>query len=162
MIQFTLFIAFLSVFCCNSLCYGNVINKHSNGHQSLNHIGSNLRYRKRVVAFTAWLSKTTTLGTNHAVVYNKLLLNKGNAYNAHTGHFTAPVRGLYLLSASIMASPRKQVHCQWSAMVSTLMLCLAILGMSTNIHHNLEVIQLCYKEVTWCGCEHFRDTRVRF
>lgn len=43
------------------------------------------------------------------MVYNKLLLNKGNAYNAHTGHFTAPVRGLYLLSASIMASPRKQV-----------------------------------------------------
>ncbi|XP_071146510.1 cerebellin-3-like [Mytilus edulis] len=108
---FTVLAVLVAVICCNSPCFGRDIIKGRNEHLIFSQVGSNLRYRRSVetVAFTAWLSKTTTLGTNYAVVYNKLLLNKGNAYNVHTGHFTVPVRGLYLLSASIMASPRQHV-----------------------------------------------------
>jgi hypothetical protein len=38
---------------------------------------------------------------NQTIVFDKLVLNAGNAFNAQTGQFTAPVDGFYLLSVSV-------------------------------------------------------------
>ncbi|CAC5380241.1 unnamed protein product [Mytilus coruscus] len=61
------------------------------------------------IAFTASLSKTITLGSGQAIVYDTIMMNYGNAYNNNSGHFTAPVSGIYLASAGIVAEPGKRV-----------------------------------------------------
>ncbi|VDH94277.1 Hypothetical predicted protein [Mytilus galloprovincialis] len=80
----------------------NYITLHISFIQVLPLVGSYLRTGRRIIAFSAELSIDTKLGTNQAVVYNEVLLNKGDAYNRYHGHFTAPVRGIYLLSASML------------------------------------------------------------
>jgi hypothetical protein len=45
----------------------------------------------------------TNLGVNQAIVYNKVLLNKGAAYNVYNGMFTAPKSGIYIFSWSSAA-----------------------------------------------------------
>ena len=42
-------------------------------------------------------------------MFEKVITNVGDAYNAAHGHFIAPVKGLYLFSASIMADNNKEV-----------------------------------------------------
>ena len=61
------------------------------------------------ISFTASLSKTITLGSGQPIVYDMIMENYGNAYNEHSGHFTAPVGGIYLISAGIVAEPGKRV-----------------------------------------------------
>ncbi|XP_063408434.1 complement C1q tumor necrosis factor-related protein 3-like [Mytilus trossulus] len=99
---FTVLVVLVAVICCNSPCFGRDIIKSRNEHLLFSQVGSYLRTGRRIVAFTTELSIDTKLGTNQAVVYNEVLLNKGNAYNRFHGHFTAPVRGIYLLSASML------------------------------------------------------------
>ncbi|XP_045163908.2 EMILIN-1-like [Mercenaria mercenaria] len=49
------------------------------------------------VAFTALLDHNVDhSGIDQTVIFNNVLLNDGNAYNSHTGVFTAPREGLYL------------------------------------------------------------------
>ncbi|XP_053381921.1 uncharacterized protein LOC123539871 [Mercenaria mercenaria] len=43
------------------------------------------------------------LGAYQHIVFNTVLLNIGNGYNAHNGIFTAPKAGLYIFSASILS-----------------------------------------------------------
>ncbi|XP_060568793.1 complement C1q-like protein 4 [Ruditapes philippinarum] len=53
------------------------------------------------VAFTAYLDhRITNLGADQAIVYNKVLLNQGAAYNVYNGVFTAPKSGVYIFSWS--------------------------------------------------------------
>ena len=59
----------------------------------------------RQVAFSVYLDhRTVSLGKDQAIVYNQVLLNKGNAYNKFSGMFTAPASGVYLFSWSAAAS----------------------------------------------------------
>ncbi|CAC5387877.1 unnamed protein product [Mytilus coruscus] len=53
------------------------------------------------VAFTAALTHNISLGELHPVIYDKLISNVGNAYDTVHGRFTAPVKGVYILSGSI-------------------------------------------------------------
>ncbi|XP_052083614.1 complement C1q-like protein 4 [Mytilus californianus] len=57
------------------------------------------------VAFAAGLSKTiTSLGSHQAIEYDEVITNEGNAYDARHGHFIAPMKGMYLISATITAA----------------------------------------------------------
>ncbi|KAL4224121.1 hypothetical protein ACF0H5_017574 [Mactra antiquata] len=48
-------------------------------------------------AFTAVLDHNVAQsGIEQTVIFNKILLNDGNAYNSHTGIFTVPVDGMYM------------------------------------------------------------------
>ncbi|XP_045183816.2 complement C1q-like protein 4 [Mercenaria mercenaria] len=48
------------------------------------------------IAFTAGLSRTIqNMGTKQIIVFNNVFTNVGNGYNPYSGHFTAPVRGVY-------------------------------------------------------------------
>ena len=49
------------------------------------------------VAFTVTRSHEEQL-TNAKVVYNKVLVNVGNAYNPKTGEFTCPRGGVYIFT----------------------------------------------------------------
>ena len=69
----------------------------------------NLRIQQRQVsnsgvAFTAYLSHIIdNMGIGHTIKCDQVLLNDGNAYSAHSGTFTVPQSGVYLLTFSIAA-----------------------------------------------------------
>ena len=53
------------------------------------------------VAFTAVLTHDVTLGPLQTLEYDKVITNIGNAYDSRHGHFTAPVKGIYMFSATV-------------------------------------------------------------
>jgi hypothetical protein len=53
------------------------------------------------VAFTAVLTHNEQLGPLQTLEYDKVITNIGNAYDSRHGHFTAPVKGIYMLSATV-------------------------------------------------------------
>ncbi|KAK3089175.1 hypothetical protein FSP39_001465 [Pinctada imbricata] len=65
-----------------------------------------------MVAFTGVLTGTITLGDEQVLIYNKVLLNVGNGYNIKSGHFVAPVSGIYSVSVSLMGFQSNSVHLQ--------------------------------------------------
>ena len=67
-----------------------------------------------VVAFTALLSKDTTIGPHAVLKYDHVVTNWGGAYKPTTGIFTAPYDGLYSISCTLMSYPSNSV---WLAMV---------------------------------------------
>lgn len=63
-----------------------------------------------MVAFTSMLSSDTIVGARAVVRYDHVVTNLGGAYQRTTGIFTAPYRGLYSFSCSLMSSPSNHVH----------------------------------------------------
>ena len=63
----------------------------------------------QIVAFSAYTSKHLTLHRNTPVnvVYDAVYYNYGNAYNTHSGFFTAPSGGLYIFTWTSLVYPRK-------------------------------------------------------
>ena len=55
------------------------------------------------VGFSANLSKDTYLGDSQAIKYDGILSNFGNGYDKWSGHFKAPIKGLYVFSCTVMA-----------------------------------------------------------
>ena len=54
------------------------------------------------VAFSAILTTQLALGEHQIVEYDKVLTNIGNGYDSRHGHFTAPIKAVYLFSCSMM------------------------------------------------------------
>lgn len=63
-----------------------------------------------MVAFTSMLSSDTIVGARAVVRYDHVVTNLGGAYQRTTGIFTAPYRGLYSFSCSLMSHPSNDVH----------------------------------------------------
>ncbi|XP_062581915.1 complement C1q tumor necrosis factor-related protein 6-like [Saccostrea cucullata] len=62
------------------------------------------------IGFSVKLSRNVELGAGQTLKYDKLITNEGNGYNPWSGHFTAPRKGLYLFSCTIMAMEYKYIH----------------------------------------------------
>ena len=64
---------------------------------------------KQIVAFNAYINKHLTLHRNTPVnvVYDAVYYNYGNAYNTHSGFFTAPSGGLYVFTWTSLVTARK-------------------------------------------------------
>ncbi|WAR05153.1 CBLN3-like protein [Mya arenaria] len=60
------------------------------------------RYRYVPVAFSAVKTNNQRLGYRQAVVFEKVLLNEGNGYHAHSGIFYAPQSGVYMFTSSML------------------------------------------------------------
>jgi len=54
------------------------------------------------VAFYAVLTHDLSLSQHQIVEYDKVITNVGNAYYSHNGHFISPVKGVYLMSFTLM------------------------------------------------------------
>jgi hypothetical protein len=54
------------------------------------------------VAFYAVLTHELSLGQHQIVEYDKVITNVGNAYDSRHGHFISPVKGVYLMSFTLM------------------------------------------------------------
>lgn len=61
------------------------------------------------IGFSAILSKNIYLGDNGAIKYDRVLTNIGNGYDQWSGHFMAPVNGLYMFSCTIMAVDKDNI-----------------------------------------------------
>ncbi|VDI61421.1 Hypothetical predicted protein [Mytilus galloprovincialis] len=59
------------------------------------------------IAFSATRTTDITLSSLQTLLFDKVYLNEGGGYNAHTGLFTAPVNGIYYFAVSFLAVPRK-------------------------------------------------------
>jgi hypothetical protein len=65
-------------------------------------------------AFFAFLKQNpfTLTGIHDVVKFDKVTVNRGQGYNPSTGVFTAPRKGLYHISCSIMAYSSNNVYYQ--------------------------------------------------
>ncbi|VDI20732.1 Hypothetical predicted protein [Mytilus galloprovincialis] len=63
-----------------------------------------------IVAFSAILDHTVTLGPLQVVKYNKILTNIGNTYDPHHGHAIVRTKGIYLVSVTGMNDGAKAVN----------------------------------------------------
>ncbi|XP_052678079.1 complement C1q tumor necrosis factor-related protein 4-like [Crassostrea angulata] len=72
--------------------------------------GKVIAAEKNAVAFSAILSKSITVGGKEVVKYDSLLTNVGGAYDKSTGVFTAPYKGIYTISCSLLSSTSNYVH----------------------------------------------------
>ena len=54
------------------------------------------------VAFYTVLTHELSLGQHQIVEYDKVITNFGNAYDSRHGHFISPVKGVYLMSFTVM------------------------------------------------------------
>ena len=64
---------------------------------------------RRKVAFLAVMESTVSLAALQTVVFDSVVTNVGNGYNAGDGIFAADYSGLYQFSASIMAGQGGEV-----------------------------------------------------
>ncbi|KAK3606651.1 hypothetical protein CHS0354_035645 [Potamilus streckersoni] len=65
------------------------------------------------VAFSTYISKYVDhLGINQVIKYDGVLTNEGNAYNVHSGMFTCPQDGLYLISFFVATISNQAVFVQ--------------------------------------------------
>lgn len=62
------------------------------------------------VAFYATLTKSQFLNGANTVVYDKVYTNLGSGYNNKDGTFTAPEKGLYFLTSTLMSLHSKDLH----------------------------------------------------
>ncbi|CAC5418039.1 C1QL [Mytilus coruscus] len=53
------------------------------------------------IAFSVYLDHDVNFGAHQVLKYNRIITNEGNGYSVHTGSFTCPESGIYLLSFSI-------------------------------------------------------------
>ncbi|XP_076095242.1 uncharacterized protein LOC143065509 [Mytilus galloprovincialis] len=53
------------------------------------------------IAFSVYLDHDVDFGAHQILKYNRIITNEGNGYNVHTGSFTCPESGMYLLYFSI-------------------------------------------------------------
>ncbi|XP_063413026.1 complement C1q subcomponent subunit C-like [Mytilus trossulus] len=59
--------------------------------------------QRESVAFSVTRTTDTQLSPLQTLVFDKVYLNEGGGYNAHTGLFTAPVNGIYYFAVTFMA-----------------------------------------------------------
>ncbi|XP_045184112.2 complement C1q tumor necrosis factor-related protein 2-like [Mercenaria mercenaria] len=59
------------------------------------------RMRNQFIAFNAYTKVSGKYPIGEAVIFPEVLLNEGGGYNSTTGHFTAPVAGLYHFTAHV-------------------------------------------------------------
>ncbi|KAL4234622.1 positive regulation of adiponectin secretion [Mactra antiquata] len=66
------------------------------------------------IAFSAGLTGTKNkAGINEKIIFDQVITNVGNGYNNLLGEFVAPVHGIYIFHASVMAESNKEVYCRF-------------------------------------------------
>ncbi|XP_062608646.1 complement C1q-like protein 4 isoform X1 [Saccostrea cucullata] len=74
-----------------------------NNRNEINQLKANFNTQSQgSIAFTATLTHNTEYLAGNTVVFDRIILNLGNAYHESYGHFTVPVRGVHQFSASLL------------------------------------------------------------
>ncbi|XP_063443019.1 complement C1q-like protein 3 [Mytilus trossulus] len=64
----------------------------------------------QAIAFTASLSASKSMGPLETVKFDKVWTNAGKGYNPNSGIFTAPKKGFYQITATMMSQSGKWFH----------------------------------------------------
>lgn len=77
-------------------------------------------YPVSAVAFYGYLSRSSAhnLSPHHTIVYDTVVINKGNGYNIGDGIFIAPVTGVYAFHFSVCVVPYPEAP--WASLEITL------------------------------------------
>ena len=102
----------------NTVCWGKMFNKRCFRLPSGFFLKCKFLYAKIYslilgqvnVGFHAYMSSSKTYAKGAVYVYDKVVTNTHNAYNATTGIFVAPERGLYIFSYDTLTDPRQYAH----------------------------------------------------
>ncbi|XP_052820134.1 complement C1q tumor necrosis factor-related protein 7-like [Mya arenaria] len=121
--------------------------------------------QEEMFAFTSYLDHNLDhLGIDHPIVFNKVLLNEGSAYNPANGMFTCQIDGLYVLSFFVADFARQQVVARLS--VNGVNQVDAIADTS-NTHQymesqggNLAVVRLTAGQAVWIASYRHPETSV--
>lgn len=89
------------------------------------------------------MSKDTTVGGKQIVKYDRVLTNVGGAYKSSTGIFTAPYKGIYTISCSLMSSTSNSVHLDIMKNGTKLSIVFAAAG---TFPHSSQTLQLFFKK----------------
>ena len=73
--------------------------------------GTAYTHPRKILAFSATLSKGFTPAMNEIIKFDSIKTNIGGYYSPKTGVFTVPRPGLYMLSATVMSASGKHLHC---------------------------------------------------
>jgi hypothetical protein len=112
-----------------------------------------VRQLSQPVAFTAVLAHDVTLGPHQAVEFDKIITNVGNAYDSRDGQFTAPIDGLYMISATICSQQSSSVHIE---IVRNGVQLAAIYGDDYDLGSQTIMVQLNENDKVWV--RHFFDS----
>lgn len=109
-----------------------------------------------IVAFTAVLTHPVSLGPLQAIEFDKVITNIGNAYETRDGQFSAPVSGVYLISATVYAPGRHSVFIE---IVKNGQQLAAMYG-SNNDDHPGQIIVVVLSKTDRVWVRHFRDNNI--
>ena len=102
-----------------------------------------------MIGFYAILSNDIShLGDGQAIEFDQVITNIGQAYDSRHGHFTAPVSGMYLISASIMSTDKKHVNCY---IVKNGSVVGYLFGGESDYQADTKQLFLTWSQATWFG-----------
>ncbi|CAC5408342.1 C1QL [Mytilus coruscus] len=76
-------------------------NQYRNRSSRLLEGGSQSTPETNDVAFYAYMTKTEAISPHHTLIFDHVETNIGQAYNQHSGAFTVPISGVYILSYTV-------------------------------------------------------------
>ncbi|CAC5414757.1 unnamed protein product [Mytilus coruscus] len=104
------------------------------------------------VGFTAVLTYSANLGPHQTIIYDKAITHKGDGYDIRHGHFSAPVCGLYLISATVLSSPDAVIRTE---IVKENEQLVAMVGRTMDMGSHTVVVFLNEREQVWV--RHFNE-----
>ena len=57
------------------------------------------------IAFSAFMSRTQQIDLHQDIIFDRVITNVGEAYNAHSGHFVAPRSGMFIFYVVLTNTP---------------------------------------------------------
>ena len=139
-------------------------------HTSTSNAFVSTKYQRRSIAIDSGIAFSAVLkhnlvnmGPGHTIKMDEILLNDGNAFNIHTGIFTVPASGVYLLTftTNVYFSGR---HSATNLVVDNRVIVSAIIMGSSTSHYvmggNTAIIRLTGGQTVWLESYYYSDNEL--
>lgn len=107
------------------------------------------------VAFTASLTKDTSIGILQTIIYDHVITNVGNTYDPRHGIFRAPVKGLYHMSLTSISMVDNAIFLE---MVKDGQRLIHSYSGSRDYHSSSASVNVVLEAGSDIWCRHYRDS----